>query len=171
MQIIFDRASHPRLADVPLAEAADQRRENFCERFGVGRKIDEEKALPAGKRHWFERPLRLIEALDFLHVARGRQRSVQAIGPGVVWARDGTRKLALRLSADARAAMPADLVEGAHFCISSAHDYDGVVSTVGQKIVAGCGDLLFATDAQPMSRKDMLGLAAKNGVGGVVFAR
>src|SRR5690348_13663959 len=89
----------------------------------------------------------------------------------MIRALDGSGKLSGWFLAHTRAAMPADVVQRPDAVVSAAHDDEALSKDVGQKILAGSGDLLRASDAQPAPVEDAVLLPMKYLDGRVVLGR
>ena len=81
------------------------------------------------------------------------QAAVGPIGPLVVGA-DDVPDLAARVLEQARAAVPADVVEGADLLVIVPEDHHRVRADVDRDVVAGFGDLRLGGAEQPVTRED-----------------
>ena len=101
------------------------------------------------------------------HEPRGQQLAVQSVRPGVIRAGE-TCEVSLGLGADERAAMPAGIVEGVDGVLIAAHDDDGFLADLVQKIVSLAPHAIdvsghdpFACDDFAKVRGEHIGIAVK----------
>src|SRR5258708_36733893 len=92
---------------------------------------------------------------------------MEAVGPAVIGAAQG--RLALdRRAQYRRAAVPADIVEGANLALAVAQENERHAGRVDRHGVAGVGDLVGESDADPVPAENELALESeerRNGIG------
>src|SRR5437899_5498015 len=103
---------------------------------GASGKVDKDVPVPQRNGDRVQRIVGLAKALDFFHVRRIGQRAVKPVSPCVVLALDASGELALFILAQQRAAMTADIVEGANNVLLVARDDDAGIAEVPDEIVA-----------------------------------
>src|SRR4029079_11308745 len=85
---------------------------------------------------------------------RPDQRAVVGVRPGVVRALDRALRVAVRLRvADARAAMPADVVEAAELAVLPADHDDALTGDVDGDEIAGLRGLVGPRDVHPFTEE------------------
>src|SRR4029077_12578816 len=106
---------------------------------------------------------RIIFVLErcLIHVRSAQQPAVQSIRPAVVWALNARREFSVVFAAQARPAMPADIVESAQSAPTAARCDNALARHFAQKIVSGILDLLFASGAHPHVAEKRFQLLAK----------
>src|SRR5690349_15959277 len=96
-----------------------------------------------------QRIVSLPEVRHLLHVGGADQAAFEVIRPGVVRALDASRKQALRLGAQPRAAMPADVVKGMHTSRRRARDDQAFAQDLPREELPRPFDLLEAPGTNP----------------------
>ena len=126
----------------------------------AGRHVHEHEPGVVVDRDVVQRVVGPVEVLVFLHVGRADQLSVQVERPRVVRADERLAHAlgALDVVEELRAAVAADVVEGAQLAGVVAHDEDRLARDVAHDVVAGVRDLLGAPDADPLAPPDLLAL-------------
>ena len=89
------------------------------------------------------------------HVVGVEQPAVQSVGPGVV-AANQVADLTLAIRRQLRAAVTADVVEGAHHTVIVAQDQHGRLADVQGHHVAGLRHIRLLTDEDPVAGEDQL---------------
>src|SRR5258708_1227653 len=102
---------HLKFFHAPWLELAVKPGQMLLERNWMGRKIDEDVAIPHRRGNCVQRIIGFTEALHLFHVRRIGQSSVKLISPCVILALNASCKFSLLLLAQHGAAMPADIVE------------------------------------------------------------
>ena len=92
-------------------------------------------------------------------VGSADEATVQRVGPGVVHALDGGAGVAARLQAEPRAAVAADIEEGAQLAVAPAHDEHALPGQLDGLEVARRGERVGAADAGPHLTEEALLLA------------
>ena len=126
------------------------------------------KMWPSHVSHatWRSGNSRSIEAVDLVHLRRGQQPAVEAVGPRVIRALDAALERAARLDAQARAAMAADVVMRANRAVRAAHDQHARAGDVAANEGAGVIQLIGAARGQPHPREHAIHLERKpRGIG------
>ena len=103
------------------------------------------------QRHRMQAELRLMHAE--LALGRGAERAVEIVGPGVIRAHERAR-VPLLLAADARAAVPAGVVEGADVPVLAARDDHRVMANRPRDPVAGSRDQAAMARIEPVAPPD-----------------
>src|SRR5438045_9729070 len=98
----------------------------------------------------------LVESLDFMHVRRANQATIQRVGPRVIGALNRFRQPATRGFAEPRAAMAADIVIRAPVAGLVAQDDDALAGDLRQHVIARICKSGISTDADPVVLKDAL---------------
>ena len=120
----------------------------------VGRRVAERDEQQPGRVHDRDRPQRQLGLVDAELAARvEHQRAVELVGPAVIGA-DQAVGVALLGLADARAAMAADIVEGADLAVAVAHHDDRFGAHLVGEEVARPGHLEGVAGEQPMAVKN-----------------
>jgi hypothetical protein len=127
------------LLDPPVLELALERRQRLRERHRFGGETHEQEAPPLGEGRRLEAVVRLLEARNVLHVRRRLERAVEAVGPGVVRALQAALHLAVRLGAQAGAAMAAEVVVGVDLPGGVADHHDALAVDLEEEVAAGSG--------------------------------
>ncbi len=141
-----------------LAERLRERR-----RFEV--RVDEDERAPGVDEHRTEAEALLVEVRLALGARSRPQRAVEVVRPGVVGALE---RLAPALAlADERAAVAADVHEGAQDAFLVAHEDDRDAAGVGCAERSRLGDLVGAGDVLPGAPEDPLLLEPQHGRIGV----
>src|SRR5439155_20567912 len=115
--------------------------------------VDEYESLPGLERTRVQPETRAVEAHHLRYVRGGDEPAIQGIGPGVIRAGEGLSGRAFAL-AQPRPSMPADVVEGPQRLRIVPDDENVLVHHVTNHEVARGGDLLLATDAEPVAIED-----------------
>ena len=97
----------------------------------------EDEAHPDFEIERREAELGLVELREGPRARRTAQRAVEIVDPAVERADQRVLACALVLGDDARAAMPAHIVEAAHDAVLAAHDQGALADDVHGEIVAG----------------------------------
>ena len=100
------------------------------------------------------------------HQPRVAQAAVEVVGPGVVGADELPCRAAV-FEADARAAVPADVGEGADLPVFPAHQNHGLVEQVEQHVVARAGDFVGQPSEVPFAHHHRFHVGGEYLVGGV----
>src|SRR5262245_54841702 len=93
-------------------EAADEWRPRNFQGRGLLVDVDEQESFPLGYRGGVQRIIELAEAGDLLHVGRGKQAAIDGVRPSIIGALDRLAEMAGRFTAEAGAAMSADVEMG-----------------------------------------------------------
>src|SRR3954471_4888215 len=117
--------------------------------------VDEDEPLPDVEVDGPERGRRAVD-LVLLDHGSGDQRPVERVAPGVVGAAQVAAHRALLVVADARAAVPADVVEGAELLVLAADHQQALVGELHPHPVAGPGHAFGASDVDPVAVEDPL---------------
>src|SRR5690242_6334568 len=80
------------------------------------------------------------------------QAAIERIGPAMIGALDASLKMALTSTADARAAMAANVEKGVNLPRRIARHNDAFSRDFAQNVISGAGDLRFATGIDPHLR-------------------
>jgi hypothetical protein len=96
-----------------------------------------------------QRVVRLLEVRHLVHVRRADQPAVEIVGPRVIRALDAAGELPGGLVADARAAVAADVVEGADLAGGVARDDDVVAVQLADEVLAGALRLFRSAGVEP----------------------
>ena len=102
-----------------------------------------------------------IETLDMIHVRRTGQMSVQPVGPCVVGTLNGL-EMATRFFAQARPAMPADVIKAVNLAGLIADHDQTFARHLLQKVITGVLNLALVPDAKPVPTKDPILFLFKN---------
>src|SRR2546425_2889081 len=108
--------------------------------------VDEQEAVPALEPHAVQTVLGPVEVAGVLHVGGDAQPAVEPVRPGVVGAEEVLQTGAGGLRDQARAAVPADVVEGVDPAIRVPHDDDALAAHRARQEVARLLDVLLAPD-------------------------
>ena len=132
--------------------------EVFQQRGGVGVEGAEVEALVVvDLGYGSEAPLAGVQlvVVGLFQAGDGDELAVGTVGPAVVGAdeRGGVAGIG---TADAIAAVAADVEEGADRAVGVAHHEDRVLAHVGGEVVPGIGDLGLVAEEQPAAGKDLL---------------
>lgn len=101
-------------------------------------------------------------ALDIRGKMLGKdQRAGKIIGPAMIPA-DKLGGRATLVIDDARAAMAADIVEGAHHSVGTPHDHDGIAAEADHVIVAGLRHIRLDPDMDPVAGPDGLEIGCED---------
>ena len=106
--------------------------------------------------------LGLIKTIDFVHVRRADESSVQTICPGMIWALEGLAQVAALLLADPGPAMAADIVESPHSPFLLAQNDQTFTHDFLHEIIARLRELALMPHAQPLSGKNTFLFLRKN---------
>jgi hypothetical protein len=163
-----------RIALDPLRDPAELRGKRRRRR---GREVQEHEATPALDRRRIQAELRFVELGRRAQVRRGHELPVEVVSPLMIGAGDapggdasGERRLRSRLggvAAQARAAVPAHVVEGPQLARAVAHQQEALAEDIEHTPCAGLGELLLARDADPVAAEDALLLERKDALRGV----
>src|SRR5438309_7904721 len=104
-------------AQIPLPKFPSKRREPVRQWHRFLGQVHKNETLPNPDSHREERVVFPSEAPHLVHVWRADQAAVEAIGPGMIGTLDCGRMSSL-LFAEARSAMPADIVKSADLLVS-----------------------------------------------------
>src|ERR1044072_4982685 len=91
----------------------------------------------------------------------GAQRSLEIVGPGVVRAHERAG-VALLLAADARAAVPAGVVEGADLAVLAARKDHRVMADRPRDPVAGSRDQAAVARVEPLAPPDAVDVGVED---------
>ncbi len=117
------------------------------------RDADEDIAGGAFAMDGFETELRLVDSAVL--VTGADQAAVEIVGPLMIGA-DEPLCRAFGRRADARAAMPAGIVERADLPVAAADDDDRIVADLQREVVAGRRDLAIMAGEQPVAIEERL---------------
>src|SRR5690348_12997013 len=123
-------------------------------------------AVPHAGGNAVQRIVFAAETAPFLHVRGADKPAIKAVGPAVVGALDAAGKGSLRLRTHARAAMAANVVEGANLPALVAGNDDTFARELAQEVVTRARDLVGASGTYPGAAKEAFHLLLKHlGIG------
>ncbi len=169
--VVDDAPRGDERAQAPRREAAEQGPEDVLERTRTLGEAEEDEALPLGDRRRNERVVGLVEPGDVVHVGGPEQRAVEPVGPGVIRALDPAGEMAAPVLAEPRAAVAADVEEGAELPVLAADEDEALAGRVEERVVSRGRQGVRAARAEPPLRKDRPGLAREDLRRDVVLAR
>ena len=117
---------------------------------------DEDHPVPDFQFERREAELGLVEIGKGARPRRAAQRAVQIVYPAVEGADQRVLAVALVVRDDAAAAMPADVVEGAHLAVLAADHERTLADNVHRQVVARLRHVRHMTDDLPVIAEDML---------------
>ena len=158
--VVDDAVAEAEILHAPRAEPGGKRAELRLERRGLRIEIDEDVPVPQRGADPVQRVVGLAEVRHFVHVRRADQAAVEVVGPGVIRALDAAGERAVRLGAQLRAAVPADVVERVDGG-RAAGDDDPLAEQLADEEVSRVPDLLGAPGAHPHAREQPLHLAVE----------
>ena len=142
-------------------EEVGQLAEMVGERRRVGIRVDEDERPPRVDRHRGETEAGRVEPGLAFRAGRASQRTVEAVGPGVVRALD---RLAARVAvAEEVPTVAADVDEAAELVVPAAREEDGKRPGPGRRQLPRLGDLVEPGGVLPRAREDPLLLEAEDG--------
>src|SRR6187551_1288036 len=106
--------------------------------------------------------LGFVKTLDFIHVRRADESSVQTICPGMIRALERLAQVAALLLADPGPAMAADIVESPHSPFLLAQNDQTFTPDFLHEIIARLRQLALMSHAQPLSGKNTFLFLCKN---------
>src|SRR6266852_2635403 len=118
----------------------------------VGRtvvKIRPDESAPCSGSKRTEAVILFAEIHERFRVGRTNQFSLDAVGPGVVRANQGSELFSIGHADNARPSVTANVVKSADVSIVSSNEEEGLVSNFPNEKVPGIRDLVRATDVQP----------------------
>ena len=142
--------------------ARGDRAELLVEGRGIGREVDEEVAVPRRGRGGVQRVVAPIEVRHLVHVRRGEEAPVEAVRPGMVRALDAVDERAVGGGAEPRAAVPAEVVEGAWAAFAVADDDEALARELAHHEPSGVADLLVAPHRHPAAEEEALEILAED---------
>ena len=147
LERVARRQPHPIQRE--FVELAQQIAEPFGQRHGVGIEVHEDEIAQPLAPDRLQRAARRVEAgTEILPFGNARKAAVGLVGPVVVGADQPGRAAAL-FGDHRRAAMPADVVKGAHFPIVPVDEHDGLPCVVPGRRAPRFGKLVNMAGEQP----------------------
>ena len=122
----------------------------------AGGEADEDKTLPDLAFERFQRELVLVERREAAWAGGTAQRAVEIVDPAVERTDQRVAAASCLVRDEARAAMAADIVEGAHRTVLSAQDQCTLADDIHGEIVAGLGNVGDMAGDLPVLAEDML---------------
>ena len=92
---------------------------------------------------------------------RAEQAAIQPVGPTVVRALNSSGEISFWRGTQARPPVTADVIESFHATCITANHNDAFACDVAQEIVAGVGNVIGASGADPTFKKETFDLAAE----------
>ncbi len=120
------------------------------------RQVEEDVTVPNVGLHAVERIVALTKVRHLVHVRRAEEPAVEPIGPRVIRALNAAGECPCRFGAQARAAVPADVVEGVNVPVGRRRHDDAVAVDLSQHVLTGPCDLFHTTGAEPHRSKQGL---------------
>src|ERR1700682_910079 len=170
LHFVNDPPVQTQIAHTPWREFLWQFRELLFQRLRVPAQMQEDVAIPDAGAYRVQRIVLASEAW-LVHVRRAEEPAIEIVGPAMIGALDASREIPLARRADARAAVPADVVERPQDDRAIAHDDDAFAGKFAQEIIARVGDALGPAGAEPAMEVEAPHLPAKNCRVGVVTRR
>jgi hypothetical protein len=134
------------------------RREILVEGLGVVADVHEEKPLAFSDRGRVQREVAFVEPFNFVHVWRADEPPVGGVCPRVIRALNRFGELPRGFAANPRAAMPADVEEGARLAVAVAQNDQRFPGDGSHDVVTWPRNPARSTDAIPVARKNALAL-------------
>ena len=132
---------------------------------------EEDEAHPDLEVERHQPELVLVEVWEGARARGPAQRAVEIVDPAVERTDQRVLAGALLVGHDARAAMPAHIVEGAHHAVLAAHDQRPLADHVHGQIIAGARHVADMPDDLPVIAEDALLLQLQQRVGMIAPAR
>src|ERR1700694_2878693 len=170
---VADRITDPQLIQWVAREALGNSGDLLLQGHGPGgRQVQEHETAPRLDARRIQAEQCLVELRLTAQIGCGDQPTVEVVGPPVIRTGDtpggdATRQLGSarprrsRLPAQARPAVPADIVEGAQLTLPVAHQNDAFAEDTEQPERAGADQLSLAPDTHPVAAEDALLLHGK----------
>src|ERR1700730_10268608 len=170
---VADRMTDPQLIQGVAREALGNSGELLLQGHGPGgRQIQEHEPAPRLDARRIQAEQCLVELRLTAQIGCGDQPTVEVVGPLVIRTGDtpgdqatrqpgSVRARRSRLPAQARPAVPADIVEGSQWVVRVAHQNDAFAEDIEQPERAGSDQLFLAPDTHPLAAEDPLLLHGK----------